>query len=96
MADLLKMHVTPALRDCSMVLAFDGWNDAGGAASSALSFISDAIQSVPLAEIDPEEFYDFTVNRPEVSNQAPPSIMKWCLLPPGSNVPRIPSVVVRQ
>lgn len=49
-----------------MVLAFDGWNDAGAAASSALSFISDAIQSVPLAEIDPEEFYDFTVNRPEV------------------------------
>lgn len=50
-----------------MVLAFDGWNDAGAAASSALSFIGEAIQSVPLAEIDPEEFYDFTVNRPEVS-----------------------------
>jgi proteasome assembly chaperone (PAC2) family protein len=60
------MHVRPELRDCSMVLAFDGWNDAGAAASSALSFINEAIQSVPLAEIDPEEFYDFTVNRPEV------------------------------
>lgn len=60
------MHVTPALRDCSLVLAFDGWNDAGAAASSALNFVNEAIQSVPLAEIDPEEFYDFTVNRPEV------------------------------
>ena len=29
--------------------------------------IADAIQSVPLADIDPEEFYDFTVSRPDVA-----------------------------
>jgi hypothetical protein len=49
-----------------MILAFEGWNDAGEAATSALAFLNDAIRSVPLAEIDPEEFYDFTVQRPDV------------------------------
>ena len=49
-----------------MILAFEGWNDAGEAASLALRFLNNAIHSVPLAEIDPEEFYDFTVRRPGV------------------------------
>ena len=31
-----------------------------------MRYVADAIQSVPLAEIDPEEFFDFTVRRPEV------------------------------
>lgn len=49
-----------------LVLAFGGWSDASEAASSALAFVNDAIQSVALAELDPEEFYDFTVARPHV------------------------------
>jgi hypothetical protein len=49
-----------------LLLAFEGWNDAGEAASSAARFFADAVQSAPLAELDPEEFYDFTVNRPRV------------------------------
>ena len=61
------MHVRPELREPALVLAFKGWNDAGQAASLALDFISQSIQSVPLADIDPEEFYDFTVERPTVA-----------------------------
>lgn len=61
------MHVQPELRDPALVLAFKGWNDAGQAASLALEFISQSIQSVPLADLDPEEFYDFTVERPVVA-----------------------------
>ncbi len=49
-----------------MILGFEGWNDAGEAASSALEYLNESICSVPLAELDPEEFYDFTVRRPEV------------------------------
>lgn len=60
------MHVEPDLRDPALLLAFEGWNDAGESATSALQFINEAIQSVPLAEIDPEDFYDFTVRRPSV------------------------------
>jgi proteasome assembly chaperone (PAC2) family protein len=49
-----------------LLLAFEGWNDAGEAASSAVRYVGDAIGSVPLAEIDCEEFLDFTVTRPAV------------------------------
>ena len=66
MQHALRIHVQPVLRNSSLILAFEGWNDAGGAASSALDFVSNAIRSVPLADIDCEEFFDFTVRRPEV------------------------------
>lgn len=49
-----------------MILAFEGWNDAGEAATSAARYVADAIHSVPLGEIDGEEFLDFTVRRPSV------------------------------
>lgn len=70
MADVLRLHVQPDLRDTSLLLAFEGWNDAGEAASSAARFLADAMQGAPLAELDPEEFYDFTVNRPRVRQGA--------------------------
>ena len=66
MTRALRIHVQPVLRDSALVLAFEGWNDAGGAATAALQFIDAAIQSVPLAYIEPEEFFDFSVRRPEV------------------------------
>jgi proteasome assembly chaperone (PAC2) family protein len=53
-----------------MVLAFEGWNDAGEAATSAVQFIDEAAGSEPLAEMDPEIFYDFTVRRPSVVQTA--------------------------
>jgi len=63
----LRVHVEPVLRDPALIVAFEGWNDAGQAATSALRFIADAVRAVPLAEIDPEDFYDFTVRRPNVA-----------------------------
>jgi len=69
-ADVLRFHVQPDLRDASLLLAFEGWNDAGEAASSAARFLADAMRVAPLAELDPEEFYDFTVNRPRVLQAA--------------------------
>jgi proteasome assembly chaperone (PAC2) family protein len=54
-----------------MVIAFTGWNDAGEAASGALAHLlgawrEDETSILPelIADIDPEEFYDFQVNRP--------------------------------
>jgi hypothetical protein len=70
MAEVLRLHVQPELREPSMLLAFEGWNDAGEAASSAARFLRDAIGGAPLADLDPEEFYDFTVNRPRVRLEA--------------------------
>jgi predicted ATP-grasp superfamily ATP-dependent carboligase len=49
-----------------MICAFKGWNDAGDAASAALSFVGSALGATRFARIDPEEFYDFQAARPLV------------------------------
>jgi predicted ATP-grasp superfamily ATP-dependent carboligase len=49
-----------------MVCAFQGWNDAGDAASSAVSFLASSLDARRFARIDSEEFYDFQTNRPLV------------------------------
>ena len=75
----MEIHKIPALRNPVMLIAFSGWNDAAEAATGAASHIlgawtdaehaiSDQVGVVPelIADIDPEEFYDFQVNRPLV------------------------------
>ncbi len=54
------------LRAPAMVCAFQGWNDAGDAASSAVSFLASALDARRFARIDSEEFYDFQANRPSI------------------------------
>jgi predicted ATP-grasp superfamily ATP-dependent carboligase len=56
----------PKLRTPVMVCAFRGWNDAGEAATAALSYIKGSFDAQEVGGIDPEEFYDFTAVRPTV------------------------------
>jgi predicted ATP-grasp superfamily ATP-dependent carboligase len=56
----------PELRAPVMVCAFRGWNDAGEAATAALSYIRGSFEAREIASIDPEDFYDFTAVRPSV------------------------------
>jgi predicted ATP-grasp superfamily ATP-dependent carboligase len=56
----------PTLRRPFLLAAFEGWNDAGVAASTALRFLADGLGAETFARIDPEEFYDFQVTRPTV------------------------------
>ena len=56
----------PRLVDPVMIAAFEGWNDAGEAASTALEHLELTWDAEPLASIDPEEYYDFQVTRPHV------------------------------
>lgn len=49
--------------DC-LIIAFAGWADAGESATSAIKFIQRQLAAKKFAEIDPEEFYDFTQTRP--------------------------------
>lgn len=54
-----------------MVMAFSGWNDAGAAASGALDHLlsawstnnSDVVPEL-IADVEPEDYYDYQVNRP--------------------------------
>jgi proteasome assembly chaperone (PAC2) family protein len=54
------------LVDPVMVLAFQGWNDAGEAATGALEHLEDLWDAQELTTIDPDEYYDFQVSRPTV------------------------------
>jgi predicted ATP-grasp superfamily ATP-dependent carboligase len=56
----------PTLRSPVLVAAFHGWNDAGDAASAALEFIRTRQETVEIANIDPEDYVDFSAVRPQV------------------------------
>ena len=50
-----------------LLAAFEGWNDAGGAATAAIEHLQDVWGAVEVARLDPEEYHDFQVNRPQVT-----------------------------
>ena len=56
----------PELVDPVMLCAFEGWNDAGDAASGAVLHLEDVWSANQVAEFDPEDYYDFQVSRPEI------------------------------
>lgn len=57
----------PELREPILIAAFEGWGDAGDAASTAARHIRDRLGGETFALIDPEPYYDFTATRPMVS-----------------------------
>lgn len=56
----------PNLRNPILVIAFEGWNDAGDAASTSAKQIAKHYHTKKFATIDPESFYDFSSTRPFV------------------------------
>ncbi|MBA2438094.1 MAG: PAC2 family protein, partial [Acidimicrobiia bacterium] len=56
----------PRLDRPVVIAAFEGWNDAGDAATLAAGWLAARWAPSPLADIDPEEFFDFTATRPRV------------------------------
>ena len=54
------------LRAPALVCAFNGWNDAGDAASAALTFVGSQLGAERFAQVDPEEFFDFQSTRPTI------------------------------
>jgi proteasome assembly chaperone (PAC2) family protein len=55
------------LRSPVLVCAFAGWNDAASAATTALEAVAASLEPEVVARIDPEEFFDFQVNRPTIT-----------------------------
>ncbi|CAN5832698.1 PAC2 family protein [soil metagenome] len=64
--DHVRWSRRPTLRKPVVVAAFEGWNDAGDAATTAARWFSERWGGETFAVIDPEEFYDFTSTRPQV------------------------------
>jgi proteasome assembly chaperone (PAC2) family protein len=48
------------------IAGFEGWNDAGEAASGVVNHLGIAWQATPIAALDPDDYYDFQVNRPVI------------------------------
>ena len=67
----------PRLRGPVLLAAFDGWNDAGEAATTALDAVGDALAAELFATIDPEEFFDFQATRPTVRLVAGRRRIEW-------------------
>jgi len=50
-----------------LVVAFEGWNDAGEAASNAVRTLEEQLELVPITTVDPEDYFDYQFNRPNIS-----------------------------
>lgn len=62
----VRMDVLPELRKPVLIAAFLGWNDAAQAATSAVQHLITHYRAEKFAEVDPEDFFDFTEARPRV------------------------------
>ena len=75
-----------------LVVAFEGWNDAGEAATGAVRALKDLLDVEMITEVDPELYFDYQFNRPTVStNEDGVRALGW----PGAIMygPKIPGVV---
>ena len=52
-----------------LVVAFEGWNDAGEAATGAVRALKDLLDVAEIAEVDPEVYFDYQFNRPTISTK---------------------------
>ncbi|MFM8383764.1 MAG: PAC2 family protein [Actinomycetota bacterium] len=55
-----------SLRNPIMIAAFEGWNDAGESATGAINHLLTSWTHHKLGMMDPEDYYDFQVNRPAI------------------------------
>jgi proteasome assembly chaperone (PAC2) family protein len=89
---VIELEELPELESPVLIAAFEGWNDAADAASAVVDHLIKVWDARVVAAIDPEDFYDFQMNRPVVgTNEAgmrkitwPSTQMSICR-PPGSN-----------
>jgi proteasome assembly chaperone (PAC2) family protein len=63
---VIEIEEIDDLVDPVVIAAFEGWNDAADAASAVIDHLIKVWDARIIGAIDPEEFYDFQVNRPTV------------------------------
>ena len=73
----LRILQQPELREPVLIAAFAGWSDAGGAATSASQYLIDRWHAERVAEIEAEEFFDFTQLRPTVRYAGEQRVIEW-------------------
>jgi hypothetical protein len=71
------LHLTTPLVRPTIVAAFEGWNDAAEAASAAVRHLLAVSGATQVGALDPEDYYDFQVNRPTVSLASGRRSIEW-------------------
>lgn len=67
---LIEFEGVHALNNPILLASFEGWNDAAESASGALAHLSEVWDAKLIGELDPDEYYDFQVNRPTIAADA--------------------------
>ena len=65
------------LRDPVLIAAFTGFTDGHGAATAAVRALISEWDAKPVAALDPERFFDFTVQRPRTRTEDGERILEW-------------------
>ncbi|HEX6246331.1 MAG TPA: PAC2 family protein [Nocardioidaceae bacterium] len=88
---MIELEEVPDLESPVLIAAFEGWNDAADAASAVVDHLIKVWDAKVVAAIDPEDFYDFQMNRPVVGTSDAgmrkitwPSTQLSVARPPGS------------
>jgi proteasome assembly chaperone (PAC2) family protein len=66
--EVIEIEEIDDLVEPVVIAAFEGWNDAADAASGVIDHLIKVWDARVIGAIDPEEFYDFQVNRPIVGS----------------------------
>jgi hypothetical protein len=94
-----RMADSSLFRRRVLVVSFEGWNDAGDAASTAVATLQEHIESAPLLVMDSETFYDYQYSRPVATFngdgareiQWPTTTFYGPLVPAGNSEESVPS-----
>ena len=62
----MEIELIPELDRPNVIAAFQGWNDAGQSATTAVRYLVDSWKAESFAKMDPEEYYSFTDTRPMI------------------------------
>ena len=64
MSELVDIHLRPELAEPTLIIALDGWIDAGGAADTAAEAMADQAGVATLASYSTDELLDYRARRP--------------------------------
>jgi proteasome assembly chaperone (PAC2) family protein len=62
----MEIERLPELDRPNLIGAFQGWNDAGQSATTAVRYLIESWKAEPFARIDSEEYYSYTDTRPTI------------------------------
>lgn len=74
---MIELEDLPLLNDPIVIAAFEGWNDAGDAASAAVLHLASQWDAELVAAVDPADYYDFQVFRPRVLGEHDRRRVEW-------------------